>query len=81
MPDETQFTFLCVSIAAALEKAAGGGSPDPGIPNTGSLDTPPPPGYSDSSLIKKILIYLTLESAVSLQPMLPEIHCETQSPI
>lgn len=53
MPDETQFTFLCVSIAAALEKAAGGGSPDPGIPNTGSLDTPPPPGYSDSSPRKK----------------------------
>lgn len=33
------------------EKAAGGSSPDPGKPNTDSLDTPlpPPPGYSDSS--------------------------------
>lgn len=51
MPDETQSTSLCVSIAAALEKAAGGSSPDPGILDTGSLDTPPQ--YSDSSSRKQ----------------------------
>lgn len=67
------FTFPCASIAAALEKA-GGSSPDPGQP-----------GYSSSSswVLRFIstqtpFIHLTLQSAVPLQPLLPEIHSDTK---
>lgn len=64
MPAETRFTFLRVSIAAALEKESGAGrSPDPGIASTGSLDTPP--GYSDSSPRKQFWFTLPWSHSIT----------------
>lgn len=70
MTDETQFPLLWLCITAALAEVGGGNT----LPRLWQLDTQIHHWECNSDLTYPGV-------TVSLQFMLPEIHCQTQSPI